>query len=220
MYKLINNDCIDEMEKMPDNSVDCTLTDIPYDVVNRDSNGLRNLNKSKADVLTFELSVFLDEVYRLTKSTIIIFCSKEQLSYIHNYFNNKKGTVRQGVWQKSNPMPSNGQYVYLSGIENFIWFKKPKGTFNAHCKNPVLVHPNGSSKIHPTEKNHELLKELILDNTNKGDVIFDPCFGSGSTGIISMQENRKFIGIELDEGYFATAKKRIDAIIGQTIRRD
>lgn len=207
---LVNDDCIKVMGKMKNDSVNLTLTDIPYEFVNRSDNGLRNLDKGKADVKTFELKDFLDEVYRVTKSTVIIFCSKEQVSYIHEYFHSKpKGTVRQGIWQKTNPMPSNGQYIYLSGIENFIWFKKPKGTFNAHCKNPVLKHPNGSSKIHPTEKNHELLRELILDNSNPNDIVFDPCFGSGSTLLVAKQEGRRYAGIELDKGYFNDAKVRL-----------
>lgn len=215
LNKIYNGDCIEEMKKMKDNSVDLTLTDIPYGEVNRADNGLRNLDKGIADILTFDLGSFLNEVYRVTKGTIIIFCGKEQMSSIHEYFAGKeKGTARQGIWQKTNPMPSNGQYVYLSGIENFVWFRKPKGTFNAHCKNPVLVYPNGSSKIHPTEKNHELLRELILDNSNEGDLVFDPCLGSGSTLLVAMQESRQYLGIELDRKYFEVAKKRIENHIG------
>lgn len=64
---IYNNDCMNIFPNMPDNNVDLTLTDIPYDNVNRNSGGLRNLDKSKADVLTFDLSKFLDEIYRVTK---------------------------------------------------------------------------------------------------------------------------------------------------------
>lgn len=69
-YTLIHGDCITEMRKMQDNSVDFTLTDIPYDGVNRKSNGLRNLDKEKADILTFDLSTFLPEILRVTKNNI------------------------------------------------------------------------------------------------------------------------------------------------------
>ena len=74
----------------------------------------------------------------------------------------------------------------------------------------MIDYPCGRSKLHPTEKNHELLKELILDNTNDGDIVFDPCMGSGSHGLVSVKNNRRFIGIELDNGYFEIAKKRIE----------
>lgn len=190
-----------------------TLTDIPYGEVNRDSNGLRELDKDKADILTFNLQEFLEKIYQITKGTIIVFCGKEQLSEIHKFFSDKQqkklGTVRQLIWEKTNPSPMNGQYIYLSGIENAVWFKKKGGTFNAHCKNTVFKYANGTSKLHPTEKNHKLLKELILDNSNENDIIFDPCMGSGSHLYNALLLNRKVIGCELEEKYYDLAVERI-----------
>lgn len=205
------------LPNIKDNLIDLTLTDIPYNVVNRDSNGLRNLDKEQADIMTFNLKEFLDEVFRVTKSTIIIFCGKEQVSPIHKYFadkqDKKQGTVRQLIWKKTNPSPMNGQHIYLSGIENAIWFKKRGGVFNAKCKNTVFEYPCGRSKLHPTEKNHDLLKELILDNSNEKDVILDPCMGSGSHILVALQNNRKAIGIELNDEYFNIAKDRISQTV-------
>ena len=204
---------MDYMKTMEDGCVHLTLTDIPYGVVNRDSNGLRNLNKEEADVMTFELNDFLSEVYRVTSGTIIIFCSKEQISEIYKFFDEKQkkklGTVRHLVWEKTNPSPMNGQYIYLSGIENAVWFKKKGGTFNAHCKNPVFKYACGRSKLHPTEKNHDLLKELILDNSNEGDIVFDPCSGSGSHLLVAKENNRQWLGVELNREYFNIASERV-----------
>ena len=67
--------------------------------------------------------------------------------------------------------------------------------------------------MHPTEKPVELLEWLIKSYTNKKDVILDNCMGSGSTGVACINTNRRFIGIELDEGYFNIAKQRIDEAI-------
>ena len=211
MIKLYHEDCIKVMQSMSDESVDFTLTDIPYNAVSRDSNGLRNLNKEAADILTFDLSEFLKDVYRVTKNSIVIFCGKEQFSTIYSFFANQPGTVRPIIYEKTNPSPMNGQYVYLSGVEMAVWFKK-KGakTFNAHCKNTVFKYPNGSSKLHPTEKNHNLLADLILDNTNENDIVFDPCMGSGSTGLVASRLNRDFIGCEIDDTYFGIAQERLN----------
>ena len=213
MIKLLQGDCMELMNNIPNESVDLVLTDIPYNVVNREDNGLRKLDKENADILTFDLINFLEQLYDKAKSTIIIFCGKEQVSIIHSFFNNKQkkgmGTVRQLIWEKSNPSPMNGQHIYLSGVENAIWFKKRGGTFNAHCKNTVFKYPTGRSKLHPTEKNHLLLQELILDNSNENDLILDPCMGSGSTGVVALQNNRNFLGMELDENYFNIAENRI-----------
>ena len=216
MIKLLQGDCMELMNNIPNESVDLVLTDIPYNEVNRKDNGLRKLDRENADVLTFDLISFLEQLYDKAKSTIIIFCGKEQVSIIHSFFNNKqkkgKGTVRQLIWEKSNPSPMNGQHIYLSGVENAIWFKKRGGTFNAHCKNTVFKYPIGRSKLHPTEKNHLLLQELILDNSNENDLILDPCMGSGSTGVVALQNNRNFLGIELNQNYFDIAKSRLEGL--------
>lgn len=209
---IYNVDCIAAMRSfMPDNTVDFTLTDIPYGTVNRKSNGLRNLDKGNADILTFDLDVFLKEIYRVTRNSLCIFCSKEQFGTIYRYFAGQKGTVRSIVWQKSNPSPMNGQYVYLSGIELGVWFKKSGGkVFNAHCKNTVFKYPNGTSKLHPTEKNHDLLKELITDNTNTGDIVFDPCAGSGAHLLTARENGRNYLGFEIVETYYGTAKTLLE----------
>ena len=210
----INNiyhiDCMVGMREMKADSVDFTLTDIPYNAVNRKSNGLRNLDKGDADILNFDLTSFLDELFRVTKNSICIFCGKEEFSNIYAYFASKKGTVRPIIWEKTNPSPMNGQYVYESGVEMAVWFKKSGASvFNAFCKNTVFRYPNGKRSIHPTQKNLLLFRELILDNSNEGGIIFDPCIGSGTTAIAAIETNRNFIGFEINEIYFEKANERI-----------
>ena len=212
---IFNADCMEVMSSIKQGGVfDVTLTDIPYDMVNRADNGLRNLDKSHADILTFNLDDFLNEVYRLTKGTIIIFCGNEQYSTIYDYFSTKssqkEGTTRQIIWHKTNPSPMNGQYIYLNATENAVWFKKRGATFNAHCKHNVFEFPSGRSKIHPTEKNHELIKDLILDNSNEGDIIFDPCAGSLSHCLVAKENGRRYVGCELNKEYFDSGIERLN----------
>ena len=211
---IFNMDCMEFMANIKQEGVfDVTLTDIPYDMVNRADNGLRNLDKSHADILTFNLDDFLNEVYRLTKGTIIIFCGNEQYSTIYDYFSTKssqkEGTTRQIIWHKTNPSPMNGQYIYLNATENAVWFKKRGATFNAHCKHNVFEFPSGRSKIHPTEKNHELIKDLILDNSNEGDIIFDPCAGSLAHCLVAKENGRRYVGCELNKEYFEKGIERL-----------
>lgn len=217
---IYNADCMSVLENYLGGAFDLTLTDIPYNAVHGKDYGrakydgvLRNLDKQNADTLTFDLDKFLNELFRVTKGTIIIFCGEEQLSTIYKFFEEKQqqriGTVRHLVWQKTNPSPMNGQYIYLSGIENAIWFKKKGAAFNAFCKSNVFYHPCGRSKLHPTEKNHELLRELIRDNSNPGDIIFDPCCGSGAHCLVAKEEGRKYVGIELNTEYYNIAKARL-----------
>ena len=84
------------------------------------------------------------------------------------------------------------------------------GVFNARCKNTVFKYPCGRSKLHPTEKNHDLLKELILDNSNEGNLIFDPCCGSGSHCLVAKENDRDYIGCELDYEYYKIALERLN----------
>jgi DNA modification methylase len=208
---LMQGDCLDRMKEIPDGGVDMVLTDIPYGSVNRQSNGLRSLDKGKADVVTFDLNRFLFQCERVSKGYVVIFCGKEQFSHVYEYFATKKGTTRPLIWEKSNPSPMNGQHIYLSGVEMAVWFKKSgHKTFNAHCKNSVFKHPNGRSKNHPTEKNINLWNEILKDCSSEHQTILDPCMGSGTTGVACSNLNRKFIGIELDAGYFKIAQERIE----------
>lgn len=206
--KIINCNCIEYMKHLPSNSIPLILTDIPYEEVSREMHGICNLdlNLGSADKGTFSLKEFLPEVWRITKSIGIIFCGREQFSIIYSYFSNgsikNKCTVRPLVWEKTNPVPVNGQYVYLSGVEFAVWFKK-KGTkgFQAHCKNTVFRYPipSGKKRIHPTQKHIELFKELIRDNSFEGDLVYDPCGGGMTTAMACYETNRKFLINELDK---------------------
>lgn len=69
---------------------------------------------------------------------------------------------------------------------------------------------NRAKGLHPTQKPVALLEYLIRTYTNDGETVLDFTMGSGSTGVACANTNRRFIGIELDEGYFDTAKKRIE----------
>lgn len=205
-----NIDCIQYMKGMEPNSIDFTLTDIPYEKACKSSNGLRELDKKTANTITFPLEDFLSLVYRVTRNSLVIFCGIEQFSNVFDFFEQKEGTARPIIWEKTNPSPMNGEYVYLSAIEHGVWFKK-KGasTFNAFCKSNVFRFPCGTSKEHPTEKNHKLIEALILDNTNQGDTVFDPCCGSGTHLMIAKKLGRKILGCELNPEYYEIAKARL-----------
>lgn len=71
------------------------------------------------------------------------------------------------------------------------------------------VHDTGKKRFHPTQKPVELLEYLVKTYSNEGETVLDNCMGSGSTGVACMNTNRKFIGIELDKGYFDIAERRI-----------
>ncbi len=207
---LYNGDCIEYMKKMEKKSVDLLLTDIPYNEVNRKSNGLRNLDKKDADGAEFNLEEALNEFMRVTKGSIYVFCGIEQVSFIKKTFRENGLSTRLVVWEKTNPSPMNGDKVWLSSVECCVFGKFPKATFNEHCKSSVLRFSCGKSKVHPTEKPIKLFSKIVEVSSNEGDIVFDPFMGSGTAGVAALDLNRKFIGCELNEEYFNIAKNRIE----------
>ena len=124
--KVYNCDCLELIQAMKEQGIvaDCLLTDIPYDEVNRESNGLRNLDKEDADALTFDLDEYLKAVYEVVKGVYIIFCGTEQVSQIRSFFAKNDCTTRLLIWEKTNPSPMNGEYVYVSGVECAVYAKR------------------------------------------------------------------------------------------------
>lgn len=134
MIKLLNGDCLEVMKDIEDKSIDLVLTDIPYGKVNRESNGLRNLDKANADIVTFDLKELTKTLCDKIKGSIYMFCGTEQVSTIRATMIEKGLSTRLCIWEKTNPSPMNGQSIWLSGIECCVFGKKKNATFNEHCK--------------------------------------------------------------------------------------
>lgn len=207
---LYNNDCMKILPTLGNKSVDLVVTDIPYNEVNRKHGSLRKLDKGKADIITFDLDMFVSELARVTKGSIYIFCGIEQVSDIRKILVQNKMSTRLCIWEKTNPSPMNGDKIWLSGIECCVFGRFPNATFNEHCKNTVFRYPCGRNKLHPTQKPLELIEKLVLASSNEGDTVLDPCMGSGTTGVACKKNNRKFIGIEMDGEFYSIASRRIE----------
>jgi len=61
----------------------------------------------------------------------------------------------------------------------------------------------------------ELMVALCRDYSRNGEIVCDPCMGSGTTGVACVRTGRRFIGMELEPRYFDSAVKRIEAAIEQ-----
>ena len=106
---------------------------------------------------------------------------------------------------------------FLSYAELARLNEKYTATFNlwqgGKSKSNVLEYTKDNDGYHPTQKPVALLEDLIQTYSNDGDTVLDFTAGSGSTGVACVNTNRRFIGIELDEGYFNIAKKRIEEAV-------
>lgn len=96
------------------------------------------------------------------------------------------------------------------------WEKTEQGSFRiTHPSNlwnditvPFWSMPENTD--HPTQKPEKLLAKLILASTNKGDFVFDPFMGTGSSIVTAKKLSRNFFGIELEKEYCLLAAKRLN----------
>lgn len=136
------------------------------------------------------------------------------------------------VWIKSNPMPNFRGVRFTNAHETLIWAQKRAGapyTFNHHamkalnddlqmrsdwvlpiCNGKERLKINGT-KAHATQKPEALLYRVLLASSNPGDVILDPFFGTGTTGVVAKKMHRNWIGIEKDPQYVRLARERVNA---------
>ena len=135
------------------------------------------------------------------------------------------------IWRKNNPMPNFKGTRFTNAHETLIWAsknKKSKYTFNYQslkclnddiqmrsdwslpiCNGKERLRKNGK-KIHSTQKPEALLHRIILATTNKGDKVFDPFLGTGTTAVVSKKLGRNYFGIEKDKKYYKAALERIN----------
>jgi modification methylase len=136
------------------------------------------------------------------------------------------------IWIKNNPMPNFRGVRFSNAHETLIWAQKKQGakyTFNHHSMKALnddlqmrsdwtlplatgkeRLKTNGA-KAHSAQKPEALLYRVLMSATNPGDIVLDPFFGSGTTGVMAKKLGRRYIGIEREIKYVQIARRRIDA---------
>jgi site-specific DNA-methyltransferase (adenine-specific)/modification methylase len=143
------------------------------------------------------------------------------------------------TWYKTNAMPNITKRTFTHSTEFVCWFVKGKNwifnyedikQFNPHktkegnnkqmrdfldfIEIPIVqgeerIKGNDGRAIHPTQKPEKLLELIIRASSKENDIVLDPFFGTGTTGRIAEQLNRKWIGIEKNAHYILVAKERL-----------
>ena len=139
------------------------------------------------------------------------------------------------VWQKANPMPNFRGRRLTNAHETLIWAaKSPRSryTFNYRslkagnedtqmrsdwtfpiCSGRERLKGDDGRKAHPTQKPEALLHRVLMTSTRPGDLVVDPFMGSGTTGAAAKRLHRKWLGFEMDSGYAAAARRRIEGVV-------
>ena len=235
--ELWQGDCLELMKNIPDGSVDLVLTDPPYgttackwdsvipfepmwEELNRIikpngaiclfggepfSSALRmsNIKHFKYDWIWDKknTSGFLNAKKKpLSRHEVIsVFCKSKLGNFTYNPIMRKGKLQKKGSFRKK----SSDCYSKYESVVSFNDEYYPTSILDVGT-----VYRN--KNVHPTQKPVALLEYLIRTYTNEGETVLDFTMGSGSTGVACVNTNRHFIGIELDEGYFNIAKKRIE----------
>lgn len=227
--QLFNQDCIEGMQTLADNSIDCIIADPPY-VISRDTNfhtmGRRGGTMDFGEWDShFNMERFVKELPRIVKenSNVVIFNDWKKLESLKRIMEDNQISVKRClVLNKSNPAPFNRDRLFVNDVEFALWGvynsknKPTKWTFNRQEKYEkcIINTTVQSKKYHPTMKDINVIEKLLMILSNKGDIILDPFSGSGTTAIACINNNRNFIGFELDKDYYDISLDRIEKETG------
>ncbi|AGR42248.1 DNA-methyltransferase [Spiroplasma diminutum] len=206
-------------------TVDLVITDPPYNI-SKDNN-FNTIGRTGIDFgmwdYGFDQVTWIREVTPLIKKngSIIIFNDWKNMGLISQALEECGFEVKDLVrWIKNNPMPRNTERRYVTDFEWAIWAVKKgaKWTFNIDKSIDKYLRPEfrlpipsgGSRRIHPTQKNLQLIEELIKIHSNAGDLILDPFSGSGTTAVACKRNDRYFICSEIDKEYYKKSLQRLE----------
>ncbi|HVB24075.1 MAG TPA: DNA methyltransferase [Ktedonobacteraceae bacterium] len=212
---LFHADCLEVLGDLPDNSVDCIITDPPYGINYKSLSHslpkatIANDGPEAYDLLDKALALAVNKL-RLN-SHVYIFTDwhayEPMAEVVKRYFNLKNVLV----WVKNNRTRGDlkGNYGYQH--EMVFYAHKGRrhlvGKRDGNVLNFNKVYSN--RMIHPVEKPIKLLEYLIGKSTNEGETVLDPFMGSASTCIAARNLKRNYIGIELDEVWYKVARERL-----------
>lgn len=228
---LFHGDCLEQMQLIPDGSVDMVLCDLPYGTTQ---------NKWDA-VIPFDR--LWAQYRRVCKPNAAIVLTAAQPFTSALVMSNVKDFKYQWVWQKEpsgnlnakrRPMPEHEDVLVFSpgSVPYFPQGLKPtlrkrSASDNSRTENygaqkaspyeqtvtgyPTSILPVAKERggQHPTQKPVALMEYLIRTYTNEGETVLDNTMGSGTTGVAARNTGRGFIGIERDLEYFKIAARRI-----------
>ena len=188
---IYNEDCLVGMKRIPDGSVDCIITDPPYELENQgggfwsknedplvnhyNARGTRKGMDKLGGIKDGISNEVLDEMFRVMKRiNIYIFCSQKQIQQYLDYFVTRRGCNWNLLcWHKTNPIPACGN-KYLNDTEYVLFFRQKgvplygsyetKRTFYTTLRN----QDDNVRYRHPTVKPLQIIRNFVLNSTVEG----------------------------------------------------
>lgn len=228
-------DCLERMKEIPDGSVDMILCDLPYgttackwdsvipfDLLWLAYNRILKKNGCVALFGAEPFSSFLrlsnlknykyDWIWEKNTGTNFLHAKRMPIRYSENIHIFMQGAAKYNPQKTQDHTPTNSGIGRNTGnvYSGKMQVDYKGGDTERYPKNILKFKSvNNYARVHPTQKPVELIEYLIRTYTDENHVVLDNCMGSGTTGVACVNTNRKFIGIEMDEGYFKVAETRI-----------
>lgn len=220
--------CLDPvagLASLADDSIDIIATDPPYNE-HVDANSLRGRGRRPGGVkkdLGFapigvgEMEVLADQFVRVCKRWVLVFCAEEQA---HDWRGALTSAgleyVRCGIWLKDGATPQFTGDRPGQAFEAIVIAHRPgKKRWNGGGKLGVwrssTAYREQDAMIHTTQKPESLMRALLADFSEPGEVVLDPFMGSGTTGAAARSMGRGFVGWEINDRYFGAAQSRIES---------
>ena len=216
LFTLHHGDCLDILRSLPSGSVDAVVTDPPYGTgawlreksgAGRDCRAVHS--KEAWDVWD---TAWLDEAWRVSGGRVALFCATVNLPSLFAWCGDRNW--RLCIWRKPDPRPRfGGQPSYAFECLVLIGGYEKVGGQDLFTASSPKVNNNGDRREHPHQKPIAVMEWAVRLGAPEGGTILDPFMGSGTTGVACMKTGRKFIGIEIDKGYYDIAKRRIEEAV-------
>lgn len=203
---ILPGDCAEEMQRIPNETIDLVVTDPPYIAKYKDRSDRKVLNDDNWRWVAPAFS----QVYRSLKpnSYCVSFYGWQHVDKFMTIWKLLGfHPVAHLVWPKRYPS-KRGIVEYMH--EQAFVLAKGYPLRSSHSLPDVLPWEYSGNGHHPTEKAVSVMKPLIQAFSNPGDIVLDPFCGSGSTLLAARETGRRYIGIEKDPGVFEILRTRLE----------
>jgi len=211
VMKLLNGDCLDLLDDIPDNSVDIVYTDPPY-IPPEHSSTLTKYKKSLSEMCILEsfYKRYLEKIDRVLKDDgiLLIYCNSDSypMFYIHLYPYVKK--MRCFIWDK---ISCSLGYTFRHQHEMILYGERMKMKCIKCGTGDIFKYKSvkANTKSHPAEKPVDLHKHILQNIVTQDKVLLDTFMGTGSIGVACKELGCQYIGMELEKEYFEVACNRL-----------
>lgn len=216
--KLICGDCLIELEKLPDASIDLVITDPPYGMNYVSNRSIHNDHVTKQGLINDDdsaIELFDNTCQLLNKKTkdqahLYFFINADNypifMEIAGKYFDVKTPLI----WYKPGSGMGDLKHDWKNSTEFIIYCIKGNKEINVRKDNVLkFTAPDSSKALTPTQKPEELITEILTVSAHKYDVFCDPFMGSGAHIKAAKKYGCNYIGIELDKETFNKATVNI-----------